>query len=534
MIRVITLVGVAAARTRTGRCVPQVSVSALQAPALKPAGDRDRRHRAHRRSGRERRRGRRRADLPRARSRPDRRVPAARVVEAVRPHAYRRPRHPRPRRSRGHAREPRHHGRRTSRRASSRALAGRYALADARNLAVTFDSAGARPFRSSRADGELTRRAHELRSAQRPLRRARSSFRAAQRRGVRCASPAPLTETVEAAVPTRALARGEVRQSRRRRDRAPPEGRVRRRRLDHSPRRRPGSPRAARCAPGQALRQTDLVKPELVARNEIVTITYEVPGILLTMRGQALEAGAQGDLINVLNVQSKRTIQATVTGPGRVSVVAHDSAPGRRRSRPPGNESNARVRVIIGDRFMLESSRRRVGVTAEQALRWQRASAFGAVVAACAARRLLLARSPADVGEQPPLAAIENPTTQAGYKPVQMPMPAPQPAVYNPNSLWRNGSRAFFKDQRAHQIGDILTVTVNITDKADDRERDPAQPRQQGGFRRHRFHRQQAPAARGHRRSCPGASSPPTPPHRATARARSTARRHCRPTSPPW
>jgi flagellar L-ring protein precursor FlgH len=70
------------------------------------------------------------------------------------------------------------------------------------------------------------------------------------------------------------------------------------------------------------------------------------------------------------------------------------------------------------------------------------------------------------IGEQPPLAAIENPTAQPGYKPVQMPMPAPQPAVYNPNSLWRNGSRAFFKDQRAHQIGDILTVTVNITDKA--------------------------------------------------------------------
>jgi flagellar L-ring protein precursor FlgH len=70
------------------------------------------------------------------------------------------------------------------------------------------------------------------------------------------------------------------------------------------------------------------------------------------------------------------------------------------------------------------------------------------------------------IGEQPALASIENPQTQPGYKPVQMPMPAPQPAVYNPNSLWRNGSRAFFKDQRAHQIGDILTVTVNITDKA--------------------------------------------------------------------
>ncbi|MBN8920651.1 MAG: flagellar basal body L-ring protein FlgH [Rhizobiales bacterium] len=73
----------------------------------------------------------------------------------------------------------------------------------------------------------------------------------------------------------------------------------------------------------------------------------------------------------------------------------------------------------------------------------------------------------AAIGEQPKLSAIENPVTQAGYKPVQMPMPAPQPAVYNPNSLWRSGSRAFFKDQRAHQVGDIVTVKVKITDKAE-------------------------------------------------------------------
>jgi flagellar L-ring protein precursor FlgH len=70
------------------------------------------------------------------------------------------------------------------------------------------------------------------------------------------------------------------------------------------------------------------------------------------------------------------------------------------------------------------------------------------------------------IGEKPPLSAIDNPTAAPGYKPVQMPMPLAQPASYNPNSLWRNGSRAFFKDQRAHQIGDILTVKVKITDKA--------------------------------------------------------------------
>src|ERR1700704_6017747 len=70
------------------------------------------------------------------------------------------------------------------------------------------------------------------------------------------------------------------------------------------------------------------------------------------------------------------------------------------------------------------------------------------------------------IGEPPRLNAIENPTSQPGYKPVQMPMPKPEVASYNANSLWRNGSRAFFKDQRAARVGDILTVTVNITDKA--------------------------------------------------------------------
>ena len=70
------------------------------------------------------------------------------------------------------------------------------------------------------------------------------------------------------------------------------------------------------------------------------------------------------------------------------------------------------------------------------------------------------------VGQTPKLTAIENPTAQPGYKPVQMPMPTVQPVAYSPNSLWQSGSRTFFKDQRARNVGDILTIKVSISDKA--------------------------------------------------------------------
>src|ERR1700749_878254 len=87
--------------------------------------------------------------------------------------------------------------------------------------------------------------------------------------------------------------------------------------------------------------------------------------------------------------------------------------------------------------------------------------ALGCLASGCSAVSRL-----SQIGEQPKLTSIDNPTTQPGYKPVSMPMPKPETVSYNPNSLWRNGSRSFFKDQRAHQIGDLLTVTVKITDQA--------------------------------------------------------------------
>jgi flagellar L-ring protein precursor FlgH len=72
----------------------------------------------------------------------------------------------------------------------------------------------------------------------------------------------------------------------------------------------------------------------------------------------------------------------------------------------------------------------------------------------------------ASVGETPKLTAIADPTAQAGYRPVTMPMPELQAASYQPNSLFSNEARGFFKDQRAHKIGDILTVLVTIDDSA--------------------------------------------------------------------
>ncbi len=70
------------------------------------------------------------------------------------------------------------------------------------------------------------------------------------------------------------------------------------------------------------------------------------------------------------------------------------------------------------------------------------------------------------INEAPKLSAIEDVTAQPGYKAVSMPMPAPEQVVYEPNSLWRSGSRAFFRDQRAARIGDIMTVVINISDSA--------------------------------------------------------------------
>lgn len=71
-----------------------------------------------------------------------------------------------------------------------------------------------------------------------------------------------------------------------------------------------------------------------------------------------------------------------------------------------------------------------------------------------------------EVGDAPKVSQIQNPTTRQDYKPVSLPMPTPHLAEDNPNSLWRAGARAFFKDHRAKEIGDIVTVKMSLNDSA--------------------------------------------------------------------
>ena len=95
-----------------------------------------------------------------------------------------------------------------------------------------------------------------------------------------------------------------------------------------------------------------------------------------------------------------------------------------------------------------------------------RLTMIAAIIAVTGLSGCNLATRLSEVGNGPQLTTIENPTAKPEYRPVSLPMPAPQVAEENPSSLWRNGARAFFKDHRAKEIGDIVTVKLELSDSA--------------------------------------------------------------------
>ncbi len=71
------------------------------------------------------------------------------------------------------------------------------------------------------------------------------------------------------------------------------------------------------------------------------------------------------------------------------------------------------------------------------------------------------------VGKPPEMTPIENPTERGDYQPVSWPTEKKFAGTGKPvNSLWQSGSRTFFRDQRARNVGDILRVKVSISDSA--------------------------------------------------------------------
>lgn len=85
------------------------------------------------------------------------------------------------------------------------------------------------------------------------------------------------------------------------------------------------------------------------------------------------------------------------------------------------------------------------------------------------------------VGQAPAMSAVTNPTQERDYRPITMPMPTPISLEPAANSLWRPGARAFFKDQRAKEIGDVMTVVVNIQNERAQLSNETSRTRNNGG-----------------------------------------------------
>ncbi len=208
----------------------------------------------------------------------------------------------------------------------ARAIEHRGGLGEAANLKLTFD----RDMQDVRLDASYTGALQMVASRFDP-RSARFdvSFEIANEGAsapTRLRFTGTAIETVEAAVLMRDVERGDVLKasdvSVERRPKAEISGEAASR--DHAV----GMQARRSIRTGQALKTADLAKPDLVQRDQTVTLIFQTPGLYLTMRGKALDNGTEGDVVNVLNLQSKRTVTGTVIGRGQVAIqVATPSLP---------------------------------------------------------------------------------------------------------------------------------------------------------------------------------------------------------------
>ncbi len=79
-------------------------------------------------------------------------------------------------------------------------------------------------------------------------------------------------------------------------------------------------------APGQPIRARDVVRSVLVPKGAMVTLVYKTPLMTLTAVGRAIDAGSRGDVVAVMNLQSKKTVFATVTGSNTAVITPAGAA----------------------------------------------------------------------------------------------------------------------------------------------------------------------------------------------------------------
>jgi len=72
---------------------------------------------------------------------------------------------------------------------------------------------------------------------------------------------------------------------------------------------------------GKPIREVDVTPPIIVSKGSLVTMSLQSPGLTLSGTGRALEDGAKGDVIRIMNTRSKRTIEGTVVGPDLVRIT---------------------------------------------------------------------------------------------------------------------------------------------------------------------------------------------------------------------
>ena len=71
---------------------------------------------------------------------------------------------------------------------------------------------------------------------------------------------------------------------------------------------------------GRVVLAEDLGPATLVRRNDVVTMVYRSGSLGLRTEGRALSAGGKGERIDVMNLDSRLTVRATVVSAGHVEI----------------------------------------------------------------------------------------------------------------------------------------------------------------------------------------------------------------------